>query len=62
MNIKEIHSLFLQCDSISTDTRKIEPNSFFVALKGDNFDANAFAEQAIALGAKYVLIDDESSK
>lgn len=60
MNIKEIHSLFLQCDSISTDTRKIEPNSFFVALKGDNFDANAFAEQAIALGAKYVLIDDES--
>lgn len=62
MNIKEIHSLFLQCDSISTDTRNIEPNSFFVALKGDNFDANAFAEQAIALGAKYVLIDDESSK
>lgn len=62
MNIKEIHSLFLQCDSISTDTRKIEPDSFFIALKGDNFDANAFAEQAIALGAKYVLIDDESSK
>ena len=52
--------LFLQCNSISTDTRKIEPNSFFIALKGDNFDANAFAEQAIALGAKYVLIDDES--
>ncbi|WP_026707069.1 UDP-N-acetylmuramoyl-tripeptide--D-alanyl-D-alanine ligase [Flavobacterium frigidarium] len=60
MNIKEIHSLFLQCDSISTDTRKIEPNSIFIALKGDNFDANNFTEQAIALGAKYVLIDDQS--
>ena len=41
--IANLHSLFLECSSVSTDTRKIEKNSLFVALKGDNFDANTFA-------------------
>ncbi len=47
MRIEEIYQCFLQCESISTDTRKREPNSLFVALKGDNFDANTFAEEAL---------------
>jgi UDP-N-acetylmuramoyl-tripeptide--D-alanyl-D-alanine ligase len=58
MNIAQIHACFLQCSSISIDTRKIEKNSFFVALKGTNFDANTFAKEAIEKGAKYVLIDN----
>lgn len=57
MNIQKIHELFLQCSSISTDTRKIEPNSMFVALKGDRFDANTFAAEALQKGASYVIID-----
>jgi UDP-N-acetylmuramoyl-tripeptide--D-alanyl-D-alanine ligase len=40
MDIARIHSLFMNCKSVSIDTRKIELNSFFVALKGDRFDAN----------------------
>lgn len=60
MNIEIIHSLFLKCNSISIDTRKIEPNSFFVAIKGDRFDANTFAKEAIEKGASYVVIDNES--
>jgi len=58
MDIAGIHNLFLQCDSISIDTRKILPNSLFVAIKGENFDANTFAAEALVKGAKFVLIDN----
>jgi UDP-N-acetylmuramoyl-tripeptide--D-alanyl-D-alanine ligase len=60
MDIASIHSLFLKCNSVSIDTRKIEPNSLFVAIKGDRFDANTFAKEAIDKGASYVIIDDEA--
>ena len=60
MNIQEIHNLFLQCKSLSIDTRKIEKGSMFFAIKGENFDANTFAQQALDLGALYVIIDNES--
>jgi UDP-N-acetylmuramoyl-tripeptide--D-alanyl-D-alanine ligase len=59
MDIKYIHSLFLKCSSISIDTRKIQTNSFFVAIKGENFDANTFAKEALEKGASYVLIDNK---
>lgn len=60
MNIQEIHNLFLQCKSVSIDTRKIEKGSMFFAIKGENFDANTFAQQALDLGALYVIIDNAS--
>ena len=44
MDIKEIHNLFLKCKSLSIDTRKIEKDSMFFAIKGENFDANTFAQ------------------
>lgn len=51
--------MFLQCTAgVVTDTRKMVSNCFFVALKGDNFNANTFAEKALNLGANYALIDD----
>ncbi|TGD57199.1 UDP-N-acetylmuramoyl-tripeptide--D-alanyl-D-alanine ligase [Flavobacterium humi] len=59
MKIEELYQCFLQCDSVSTDTRKIEPNSLFVALKGDNFDANTFAQEALNKGAAFVIIDNK---
>ena len=58
MNINTIHSLFLECTKVSTDTRKIEKDCLFVALKGDNFDANTFAKEALDKGAKFVIIDN----
>ena len=60
MDINYIHSLFLQCSSVSIDTRKIEQNSLFVAIKGERFDANTFAKEALEKGAAYVIIDNES--
>lgn len=59
MDIKDIHNLFLKCNSVSIDTRKIGANSLFIAIKGDNFDANTFAEEALIKGASYVLIDNK---
>lgn len=59
MKIEEIYECFLQCSSVTTDTRNIHPNSLFVALKGENFDANTFAEEAIIKGALFVIIDDK---
>jgi UDP-N-acetylmuramoyl-tripeptide--D-alanyl-D-alanine ligase len=58
MTTEHIYNLFLQHPLISTDTRKIAENSLFFALKGDKFDANTFAKQAIEAGAAYAIIDD----
>ncbi|OXG09618.1 UDP-N-acetylmuramoyl-tripeptide--D-alanyl-D-alanine ligase [Flavobacterium araucananum] len=58
MSIQDIHNLFLQCKSVSIDTRKIEKDSMFFAIKGENFDANTFAARAVELGALFVIIDN----
>ncbi|MBU0941850.1 MAG: UDP-N-acetylmuramoyl-tripeptide--D-alanyl-D-alanine ligase [Bacteroidetes bacterium] len=60
MDISFIHSLFLKCNSVSIDTRKIGEGSLFVAINGDNFDANTFAAEALSKGARYAIIDNES--
>lgn len=59
MRIEDLYQCFLECDGISTDTRNIQENSLFIALKGDNFNANSFAKEALLKGAKYVIIDDK---
>lgn len=55
---EQLYQLYLQHPVISTDTRKITPGSLFFALKGDNFDANTFAKQALESGATYAIIDN----
>jgi UDP-N-acetylmuramoyl-tripeptide--D-alanyl-D-alanine ligase len=55
---ENIYELFKQYPLISTDTRKIAPGSLFFALKGEKFDANTFAKQAIEEGAAYAIIDN----
>lgn len=60
MDIENLHRLFLECSSVSTDTRKIEKDCMFFALKGANFDANEFANEALKKGAKYVVIDNSA--
>jgi len=60
MEIKELHARFLECTSLSTDTRKIKQGDMFFALKGDNFNGNTYAEQALNQGAKYAIIDEKA--
>lgn len=59
MKIEELYQCFLQSTTICTDTRKIAPNSLFFALKGENFDANSFAQEALNKGALFVVIDNK---
>ena len=42
--------------SISTDTRMIAAGTLFVALKGENFDAHDFLEEAVAAGASALVV------
>lgn len=60
MDIARIHSLFLESNTVSIDTRKIKSNSLFIAIRGDRFDANRFAMEALEKGASYVIIDNVS--
>jgi len=45
--------------NVTTDSRKITEGCVFVALKGENFDGNSFALQALQQGASLAVVDDE---
>jgi UDP-N-acetylmuramoyl-tripeptide--D-alanyl-D-alanine ligase len=62
MHLNEIYEVYLKYPIITTDTRKIEKNSIFLALKGNNFNGNEFADKALELGAAYAIIDEASYK
>lgn len=59
MNIKQLHQLFRQSTGICTDTRIVKANTIFFALKGDNFNGNLYAKQAIQDGCSYAVVDEE---
>ena len=56
--MSELYELFSQHPRISTDTRRIEPDSIFFALRGDTFDGNRFVAEALEKGAAYAVSDD----
>lgn len=56
---EKLYDHYLKNPVISTDTRNITPGCIFFALKGDLFNANEFAHQAIEKGAAYAVIDEE---
>lgn len=58
MNIPSLYELYLRNPSVQTDTRKLQPGDLFFALKGDNFNGNKFAQQAINAGAALAVIDE----
>jgi len=62
MDTTALYSYFLQHPAISTDTRDIRPESLFFALKGANFNGNAFAAEALGKGAAYAIIDQPQYK
>jgi UDP-N-acetylmuramoyl-tripeptide--D-alanyl-D-alanine ligase len=59
MDINELYNIFLSCNSkVCTDTRNIISGSLFIALKGDNFNGNKFALEALKNGCSYAIIDE----
>jgi len=59
MIIEKLHQIFLQSPIVCTDTRKIEENCLFFALKGDNFNGNEYAAEALVKGATYAVVDEK---
>ena len=62
MKLTSLYKIFLDYSNICTDSRKIESNCLFFALKGANFDGNQFAVKAIEQGAAYAVVDDKELK
>lgn len=58
MQIQELYKLYLAATGITTDTRSIAEGNIFFALKGDKFNANLFAAEALNKGAAYVMVDE----
>ncbi len=58
MLIEELYTIYQKYPSVQTDTRKLKSGDIFFALKGDNFNGNEFAKQAIESGAAYAVIDE----
>lgn len=59
ISIEVLYEIFISCkQKITTDTRKLESGALFFALKGDNFDANSFAQKAIDGGCYYAIVDN----
>ena len=58
-SIQNLYRCFAESGSVSTDTRKITPGSVFFALKGDKFNANEFAAEALQKGASWAVVDEE---
>jgi UDP-N-acetylmuramoyl-tripeptide--D-alanyl-D-alanine ligase len=59
MEIKELYKLYQQHPCITTDSRDCPQGSIFLALKGDKFDGNLFAEGALQKGCAYAIVDNK---
>ena len=59
MEIKELYKLFQQHPCIIPDSRDCPDGSIFLALKGESFDGNKFALQALEKGCAYAIVDDK---
>ncbi len=60
MDIETLYQHFLDSSGVCTDTRDISPDCLFFALKGENFNGNLFAQEALDKGAHTVVVDEEA--
>ena len=58
MKIAELYELYKQHPVVTTDSRKCPQGALFFALKGDSFNGNAFAAQALEQGCAYAIVDE----
>ncbi len=58
-NIARLYEAYLASHKVTTDSRDITPGCIFFAFKGEHFDGNAFAPQALEKGAALCVVSDE---
>ena len=59
MDSKELYAIYQQHPVITTDSRECPEGSIFIALKGESFDGNQFASQALDKGCAVAIVSDE---
>jgi UDP-N-acetylmuramoyl-tripeptide--D-alanyl-D-alanine ligase len=59
ITIEQLYEIYEKHSVIATDTRKLPNDCIFFALKGDNFNGNKFALNALEAGAAFVVVDEE---
>ncbi len=57
-SIEKLYQLFMLHPSVCTDTRQVQAGDLFFALKGEHFNGNRFALDALRQGAAYSVIDE----
>lgn len=62
MTIDSLYQVFVKHPQVCTDTRAIKKDCTFFALRGETFDGNKFAKEALDKGAAFAIIDDASFK
>ena len=60
--IPELYDIFLKHPTITTDTRNCPKDALFFALRGETFNGNLFAMQALESGCAYAVVDDNEVK
>ena len=58
MDIETLYHHFLKSNGVCTDTRQISEDCLFFALRGENFNGNLFAQEALDQGARVAVIDE----
>ena len=58
VSLQDVYALFLSASGVETDSRKSLDNKLFFALKGENFDGNSYAINAIENGAIAAIVDN----
>ncbi len=59
MDSKDLYAIYEQHPVITTDSRECPEGSIFMALKGESFDGNQFATQALDKGCAVAIVSDE---
>ena len=60
MSTDKLYDYFYNSKSVSIDSRTVQKGDIYFALKGERFDGNKFAKDAIKNGASFAVIDDHS--
>lgn len=60
--MEELYQVFISSSGVTTDSRNISENTLFFALRGEHFDGNCFAREAIFKGAICAVVDDPELK
>ncbi len=58
MNTEALYALYKEHSLVTTDSRKCPEGSIFFALKGETFDGNNYALQALEKGCAFAIVDN----